>query len=414
MTRHEAVDVPAAVPPEVLEGFESQYGRPPTHVIRAPGRVNLVGEHIDYCGLPVLPMAIDRAVWLAYAATDDASVRIATTHPGLTPETFETASPIPPGPAGDWSNYARAAVQSVLEFIVQARGSAPRVGFDAFVAGDLPPAAGLSSSSALVVAVALATWQGAGLSSDLEERERFLLAALLAEGERYVGTAGGGMDQASVLLGRAGHALHLSFGPLGIRHVPMPSGWRWIVAFSGERAEKSGAVQARYNDLVRLTQAALDRIHRHEPMPAQPGYEELIEILGVEGALELASSVLDGPEARSFRHVVTEAGRVGELIAALSKPSMEDAGQILLASHTSLHDELAVSTPRLDRLVDAAVQAGAAGARLTGAGLGGCIIALCSDDTVDAVAERLNREAETGFAFEVVASEGASCLRLES
>src|SRR5439155_12915496 len=151
----------------------------PVHVVRAPGRVNLIGEHIDYCGLPVLPMALRRSVRLAFRARSDRETRLVNRDPRFAPSAFAVSESIPPAPAGDWGNYARAAVGAVAQRFPDLRG------VDALVESDLPIAAGLSSSSALVVAMALAIMHANGVTvASLE------LMELLGRGERYVATAG--------------------------------------------------------------------------------------------------------------------------------------------------------------------------------------------------------------------------------
>src|SRR2546426_965798 len=127
------------------------------HVVRAPGRVNLIGEHIDYCGLPVLPMAIGRSVRIAFHPRADRETRLVNRDPRFTPSVFTVNDSIPPAPAGDWSNYARAAAQTLAQRFPDLRG------IDALVESDLPIAAGLSSSSAIVVATALAILHANGV-----------------------------------------------------------------------------------------------------------------------------------------------------------------------------------------------------------------------------------------------------------
>ena len=365
-----------------LAGFEAEFGGMPDALVRAPGRINLIGEHIDYCDLTVLPIALSRAVWLAFRATEDGSVSLSTDADGLGHRSFEASPSIPPGPPGDWSNYVRAAIQAVHE----GRHS-PGRGYSAFVASDVPVAAGLSSSSALVVAAALA-WYGA---NDLPVPPRAALAARLAAGERYVGTAGGGMDQAACLLGRTGHALAMDFAPLRVTPVPLPPDWRFVVAFSGQTAEKSGAAQDAYNERTRVAAAAADAVAAELGDPSERrGLDRFVGLLARQGNAELlaaAERVLGDRERRRFRHIVTEAARVGEAVDFVRSGDIDGLGAAMFASHASLRDDYEVSTPALDAIVDSAREAGAAGARLTGAGMGGCAIALCRQDSAEAVLE---------------------------
>ncbi len=405
--------------PAGADGFIALYGEPPTRLARAPGRVNLIGEHIDYCGLPVLPIAIDRGISLLYRPRTDAAVRVASELPGLERREFEIAAEIAPYAPGDWGNYPKAAARAV------ARGYGPRNpggggsddapagpsgdhgasgdhdasdlrGIDALVVSDLPPAAGLSSSSALVVACALALLEANGrtLGDDVDPRE---LARRLAAGERYVGTEGGGMDQAVCLLAEAGHALRIAFDPLRTADVLVPSAWRFVVAHSLERAEKSGAARETYNrrrsecgEALRHLRAARENegtTRANEASDTGPDgappetgpatYPRLLATLGPSTLLSRAAD-LPAPLDRRFRHVVTEAVRVDAAERALRDGDLEPFGAVLLDGHLSLREDYEVSTPALDRLVEIAVERGAAGARLTGAGLGGCVVAVCA------------------------------------
>lgn len=382
----------------MVAAFLDRWGGVPTHIVRAPGRVNLIGEHIDYCGLPVLPMAFERGLSIAFRALTTPRVRIATAAPGLEPTEFAPLPPIPPGPRGDWSNYVRAAIEAVEPY---AEGKPTACGLEAVIHSDLPVAAGLSSSSALVVGVALAWLRARGIPVGPEPEPRLALADILARGERYVGTAGGGMDQAACLLGRRGHALRIEFGPLRATPVPIPPGWRFVVAHSGTRAEKSGPAQATYNARTREATGALARVLEvvGGAVPAggtwtlgPPGskdpasaYPKALEALGPERALDAGRRALEEPLASRFRHIVTEWGRVADAEVALRAGDLARFGERLVESHASLRDDYEVSTPGLDALVDTALDAGAAGARLTGAGLGGSIVAVCGSSGVDAV-----------------------------
>src|SRR6059058_5951173 len=170
---------------------------------RAPGRVNLIGEHTDYNGLPVLPIAIDRDVLVAARRRDDDRVELANADPAFAPRRYRVGPAIPSSPPGDWANYHKAAAQALAAEL--ARRNLARLPGGAFrIDGRVPAAAGLSSSSALLVACGLAHLALAGA-----ELPRPELAELFARAERYVGTLGGGMDQATALLAQAGQALRI-------------------------------------------------------------------------------------------------------------------------------------------------------------------------------------------------------------
>ena len=176
----------------LVESFRDHYpqaARP--SVCRAPGRVNLIGEHTDYNGLSVLPMAIDREIRVVFAPRADSLVRMASPHDVFTATEFTNAARIEPSPQGSWDNYCKAALTGLNQHFHERRFP----GMDMLVAGDIPIAAGLSSSSSLVVACALAYLHSLGKSLEADIG-RLALAGLLAEAEHYVGTRGGGMDQA--------------------------------------------------------------------------------------------------------------------------------------------------------------------------------------------------------------------------
>ncbi len=363
---------------KVCAAFVGRYGTDPSIRVRAPGRVNLIGEHIDYAGMPVLPISIDREVTLWLRPRTDSVVRIESTAPAYEGREFEAGAHIDPGPSGDWGNYVRAAVQGV----VQRYGAT--TGWDALLHSTVPVAAGLSSSSALVVAAGLAAAAAAGIEFDPLE-----LAQLMAESEQYVGTRGGGMDQAACIAGKTGCAVRIEFDPLRATSVPIPGGWRFIVADTGVKAHKSGAAREAYNSLRDQTEQALAFVW---PIAAggrpAASYRELV--LGrttgeIADLVRLASGILSDDLLPRFRHVVTEGARVGLAERALLGDDPTTFGALMNASHASLRDDFGVSSPELDALAGLALGAGAYGARLTGAGMGGCIVALADEESVPAV-----------------------------
>jgi len=335
-------------------------------LVRAPGRVNLIGEHIDYCGLPVFPMAIQRSVRIAFDARADREVQLANRDPGFAASSFTLTQQIPPARAGDWSNYARAAAQALVPRFPDLRG------IDALVESDLPIAAGLSSSSALVVAMALAILHANGVTM-----ARLELMDLLARGERYVGTAGGGMDQSIILGAEAGCASRIDFHPLRLTPTAVPGDWRFIVAWSLVHAEKSGAARQAYNERPRQCDDARRLVAARLGHREETSYPALLAAAPVATLLELAGTTLSGVLSKRFRHVVTEGARVHQAEAAMARGDLAAFGLLLDASHQSLRDDYEVSHAELDQLVELAREAGVAGARLTGAGFGGSIVALC-------------------------------------
>ncbi len=338
--------------------------------VSAPGRVNLIGEHIDYHGLAVLPMAIGRSIRMGFRRRGDRRIRVASGAYGV--REFEWTEKLAPVERGDWENYLRAAAQAV-----SAKWGVGG-GIDAAIASDLPAAAGLSSSSALIVATTLGLLRANGYDPTFEE-----LMEVLPEGEHFVGTRGGGMDHAASLASRPGHASLVEFEPLHVRHVPVPEDWRFVVAHSLVTAEKSGTARERYNAVRQAGAGALAKL----------GVRSYGEI--EEDPATLIATLEDCGERDAFEHVAGEARRVADAVAAMERADAARFGALLLASHASLRDRLKVSCPELDSLVTAAMESGALGARLTGAGFGGCAVVLTTarelEDVRHGIEERFYR-----------------------
>jgi galactokinase len=396
------------------DAFRERFEREPTIAVRAPGRVNLIGEHIDYCGLSVLPMALTQAIHMLVAPRVDDRVRILNVDPRFGEIRFRVDPAIEPGPPGHWENYAKAAAQAL------ARREGASRGFDAVLASNIPVAMGLSSSSALTVATGLAvnSVNRVGLAIPV-------MGEAMAQAERYVGTQGGGMDQAISLGAVKGSASRVDFDPLRLSPVPIPSDWRFVVASSLVSAEKSGTSQQAYNERTRDVTAALDQVWSVSrggdgDEDESPTYKALIQQSNWD-LLSVGAQTLPPELFRRFRHVVTEAGRVEAAIDALTDEDMDAFGALMNASHESLRDDYEVSGSELDTLVELARGAGAAGARLTGAGFGGCVVALTHKSRLqDVVAELSDRFYEPrGMApgagphlFEARPGAGASVKRL--
>ena len=209
---------------------------------RAPGRVNLIGEHTDYSGLPVLPVAIDRSTIVVAVANTTGEIELANADPGGPRAVSQSNDRFHRTQTGDWANYVKAAIQGVIDRF-SARSNWR--GASMVVDGRVPPAAGLSSSAALTVSTAMAFMAVNELELDPIET-----ATMVARSEWYVGTRAGGMDQAASILGRRDHALFIEFDPLRVRAVKMPANAALVVADSREVADKSGTVRAEYNRRV--------------------------------------------------------------------------------------------------------------------------------------------------------------------
>jgi len=400
----------------MIRMFEDQYGdAAEVHLLRAPGRVNLIGEHTDYNGYPVLPMAIDRDIALLAAPVAESTITVCNTDPAFAPRTFAIESAIRPSAQGDWGNYVKASVSGLI-----ADGVLPASarGLRAIVDGNIPDSAGLSSSAALVVVSALATLAVNGIAF-----ERLHLAEVLAMAERYVGTEGGGMDQAISLLGQAGTALKIDFFPLRVEAVPFPNDYAVVVSNSMVRATKSGGARDQYNrrvvecrlaaalgaraasrrlgrtirtsllsdlapEKLGLQDAEIDFLVRSETGESPVSMLDLAVRLGMplaelkETYCRLRSGALfdepaDGLKLwKRYRHVVTEARRVGLTREAFRQGDICGVGQLMYQSHESCRDDYEVSCPELETLVSLARMYKAVGSRLTGAGFGGCTVSL--------------------------------------
>ena len=406
---------------------------------RAPGRVNLIGEHTDYNGLPVLPFAIEPDVAVAGRFRDDRTIETVNRDARYPPRRFPATSPLPPFPPGDWGNYLKASTDALLRAGVPVSGASLRID------GTIPPDAGLSSSSALVVATALTQ-----LALAEATIERVALAEILARGEQYVGTLSGGMDQAAILLARPAHALRLDFFPLRARAVAVPSTAGFVVAHTLEPAAKSGAARAYYNQRVVECRAAcavlaqrLGRpLRRLGDLPDRAGVlgalddllpdapvsrAELTARFGVapvdvDGLVPPAATVADADRLvlrARVRHVLTEAERVDTAERALGAGDIAALGALLDASHASGAADYATSTPAADELVRIARAAGARGARLMGAGFGGAVLVLVEHDRTPAVLDQLDRcfyrrrHAGGDVCFAVTPANGATIARVD-
>ncbi len=352
-----------------------------TGAMRAPGRVNLIGEHVDYNGFAVLPMAIDRAVSAAWRPRSDGRVvlRSAGEYPA---REFALEPRIPPGPPGDWGNYVKAAAQGLIDAGFALRGA------EMLISSTLPPSAGLSSSSALVVLAALVLLEAAGLAMP-----KPALAALLAEAEKYVGTRGGGMDQAASLLGRAGHALRIDFRPL--RVAPLPFFADCVVVVSNSLVRASKAEAAGYNSRAAECRQAAAAAARALGRPADPP-PLLADLLAHATREEILAAVPPGLLRRA-RHVLTESARVDAACAALAAGDAAAFGRLMDESHASCRDDFDFSCPALERLVALGRRAGALGSRLTGAGFGGCAVHLVSRERAPALLAALAEGFYRGF-----------------
>jgi galactokinase len=363
--------------------FADTYGEPPTLVVRAPGRVNLIGEHTDHQDGFVLPMAIDRALWLALAPADESRVTLVSgqvdgvvaldlQHPWMDPGESEWSPRSEPRRAGvqleprvgGWGAYLQGMAWALDDVV-------PLYGWRGAIDSDIPLGAGLSSSAAFELALAR-TW--AALAGQPWAPAQMARHAQRAEND-WVGVSSGIMDQLSCALGRAGHALLIDCRTLDVEHVGLPHDVGVVIMDTGTRRElTSSAYNERQDECKRAARA-----------------------LGVaslrDATLDAVDRDLDDPVLRRrARHVVTENRRVLAAAEATRAGDAVGLGHLLTAGHASMRDDFEASGPALDAIVALAADApGCFGARLTGAGFAGCAIALVERTAIPAFRARVAR-----------------------
>jgi galactokinase len=327
--------------------FERRFGRPPVVVASAPGRVNLIGEHIDYNGGDVLPIAIAFRTAVAVGPAPPGATHVVST----TTETEGAFNQAAPERSGQWWDYVAGSARAVGTHL------RPPPPLQIAVAGNVPEGAGLSSSAALEVASAAAIAACSG-----PPVEPLRLAAWAFEAEtQYVGVQCGIMDQYASALSQGERAIHLHCATREFTLVPMR---QTVLVF--DTAEPRGLRTSAYNTRRAECDEALRLVKLR-----RPDVESL-----ADATLDDVSAALDGVLARRARHVVTEMARVGLCVDALARGESLP-GDLLLGSHASLRDDFECSSPALDWFVERVMrEPGVTGARLTGAGWGGCAIAV--------------------------------------
>lgn len=388
---------PADAARRAAEAFRRRWGAEPAVVARAPGRVNLIGEHTDYTGGFVLPVAIDRDVAVAGRPRPDRRVRAYSVDFDQE-AAFELdearLDAVRRDPEHPWSDYVRGVYAAL-----QAEGW-PVVGAEMAIAGDVPLGAGLSSSAALEVAVLLFAQATGGFEV---EPVRAALLARRAENE-FVGVACGIMDQFVSRLARRGAALLIDTDSLRYEHVPLPPEAAIVVTDTRVRRQLVGS---EYNLRRQQCEQALAIARRR-----LAGWRLAREI--PPSALPELERAMPPVPARRLRHLVEENARVLEAVEALRAGDLARFGALMDASHASLRDLFEVSSPELDAAVDIARRTpGVYGARMTGAGFGGCTVTLARPEAVPAVvaaleAEYPRRTGRTPQIWVLQAADGAS------
>ncbi len=372
-----------------LAHFSQAFGRPATVIARAPGRVNLIGEHTDYNDGFVLPAAIERETRIAAVPRNDGKVRLIALN--LKRETTFDLVDVQRAVDEPWSNYVRGVAAGLLT------AGYPVRGFDGLMQGNVPIGAGLSSSAAVEMAAVQAFSAVGGFTVPSDQAARI---GQKAE-HIYVGTNCGLMDQLASALGQPDHVLLIDCRDLSFRPVSVPSGAAILIADTAVRRQLASSA---YNERRAQCEAAA-------------------KALGVSALRDATLAMLDKVDlpdvvSRRARHVIAEDDRVLMTVSALQEGDLGKVGRQMDASHASLRDLYEVSSPELDTMVELLrAQPGCYGARLTGAGFGGCAVALMEAGAVDGAISAVGElyHARTGLTpalYPTRAAAGASALKL--
>ncbi|KAM9854364.1 N-acetylgalactosamine kinase [Aulostomus maculatus] len=403
--------------------FETKYGECPLFYACAPGRVNLIGEHIDYCGYSVLPMAIEQNILAAVSVNNSGKIQLANANPKYSDFSVSCSEDIAIDRDNPrWHYYFLCGVKGIQEKF----GIPHLSGMSCVVDGTIPPSSGLSSSSALVCCAGLVT-----MEANQKSLSKVALAEICARCERYIGTEGGGMDQSISFLAERGTAKLIDFQPLRATDVKLPDGAVFVI--SNCCVEMNKAASSHFNirvvecriatkmlahargltssRLVKLAQVQTELRASLEEMlqlveevlhPEPYSREEICKVLGITSeqfSTELLST--NTQHVKHFKlhqrakHVYGEAARVLQFKHVCdSEPvgSIQLLGDLMNQSHASCRHLYECSCPELDQLVEICLKSGAVGSRLTGAGWGGCAVSMVPSKNVESFIQAL-REA---------------------
>jgi len=348
---------------QVSESFVELFGGKPSVIARAPGRVNLIGEHTDYNDGFVLPMAIDRAIWIAARPRTDGLVRVHS----IDFDSEDTFSLDGLNRGQGWSEYLKG-----VAYVLKLDGHR-LLGWEGVMMGDVPRGSGLSSSAALELAAARIFASISGLEWNVVYMAR---VGQRTENE-WVGVNCGIMDQMASAACREGHALFLDCRSLEMEHVPLPGHIAIVVM---DTSTRRGLVDSAYNE----------RRSQCEQAARFFGVKALRDVSWTE--FEKRKSGLDDVVMRRARHIVTENQRVLDAVRAMRSNDLAGLGNLLNAGHVSLRDDLEVTNEALNQIVEAAqMQSSCYGARMTGGGFGGCAVALVDEGQIQTFSEGVQK-----------------------
>ena len=351
--------------------FEQAYGRKAEKIYFAPGRVNLIGEHVDYQGGSVFPCALSFGAWLLIAPNADKVLRFRSLN---MPQSYEISiHSIAPQPDRAWCNYSLGCMDIISRRHPEAK---LQQGYDLLYYGNVPAGAGLSSSAAMEVVTARAFTEEMGVKIEDDKKYRTELALIGQECEHeYAGVMCGIMDQFASAQGKKDHAIYLNCDTLEFEHVPVKLEGIKVVITNTHSPHHldSGA----YNDRVRQCKLAVEQISKVKPI-------KFLAELTEDDWKEVESAITDPIAHKRARHVVGEVARTAAAVEALKRGEVAYFGELMTASHVSLRDDFEVTGPELDALAEAAWQVeGVLGSRMTGGGFGGCTVSLVKDEAIE-------------------------------
>lgn len=353
--------------------FEAAFGTTPDGVVFAPGRVNLIGDHVDYCGGLVLPMPLAMGTAVAWQRRDSAGFEVrAADYAG---ETYAFDPETPPPRGDSWHSLVHG-----MAALLHEAGVSP-MGLDLVIAGNLPRGAGLSSSASLCIAIGRAILEAC--SNDAIPPERLAKLAQQVE-HRFAGVACGIMDQMAIAAGKPGAAMLLDCRSLEWRQVDLPEDWSVLIVQSGvERELVDGAYNARRSEC--------------ESAACKLGVASLRDVDPEEADF----SALDAAERQRAQHVVFEIDRTRKASAAISNGDIEELGRLLREAHISMRDLFEASHPQVDLQVEQlnSIIGKAGGARMTGGGFGGAIVAIFPASQTDRINQEMAKFDSDGTAF---------------